>query len=361
MNTYICEDNEKYKKFLLSHPLCNFAQSSEWAKVKSDWTSKVIMAEDEAGNIRGAMNILIRKIPVLGYTVMLSSRAPVCDPHDEEALSALMACAKQLAKKHKSYVLMLEPDVDIRDKEFNGIVRNMGFHIKNASKNFEGINPRFVYRKDIKGKTEEELIQSFHQKWRYNIRLSEKKGVEVKIGTRSDIPKFHKIMLETGVRDNFVTRSVEYFEKMYDRMAPEHLRLYLAYYEGQLIAGTITILYGKKCWYLYGASSNEHRKVMASYLLQWEAMKWALESGCDVYDFRGVSGDMDESNPLYGIYRFKKGFNGELVELIGEIDYVFKPFVYFMVEKGFKLLRSMRSKIYMLKHKNEVHNENTNN
>jgi peptidoglycan pentaglycine glycine transferase (the first glycine) len=361
MKTYICEDIQKYKDFLLSHPKCNFAQSPEWAKVKSEWVSKIIMAEDDNGVVKGAMNILIRKIPFLNYTIMMSSRAPVCDSHDVETIKALMESAKQLAKKHKSYVLMLEPDVEREDRDFEQLVRNMGFKIKNESKNFEGINPRFVYRKDIKGMSEEELMQSFHQKWRYNIRLSEKKGVEIKIGTKNDIREFHKIMLETGVRDNFVTRSVEYFEKMHDSMAPEHLRLYLAYYNGKIIAGTITILYGKKCWYLYGASSNEYRNVMATYLLQWEAMKWALETGCDVYDFRGVSGDMDESNPLYGIYRFKKGFNGQLVELIGEIDYIFKPFVYFMVDKGFKTLRSIRSKLYMLKHKNEGQNENTGN
>ncbi|MCX8132044.1 MAG: peptidoglycan bridge formation glycyltransferase FemA/FemB family protein [Clostridia bacterium] len=350
MKTYICDDRQKYKDFLLSHSKCNFAQSPEWADVKSEWKSKIIMAEDDSGNITGAMNILIRKIPFFNYTIMMASRAPVCDPHDEKTIRALMECAKQLAKIHKSYVLMLEPDVEIEDREFGQLVRNMGFIVKNDSKNFEGINPRFVYRKDIKGMSEEELMQSFHQKWRYNIRLAERKGVEVRIGDKSNIPEFHKIMIETGLRDNFVTRSISYFEKMYDCMAPDHLRLYLAYYEGKIIAGTITIMYGKKCWYLYGASSNAYRNVMATYLLQWEAMKWALESGCDVYDFRGVSGDMDENNPLYGIYRFKKGFNGQLVELIGEIDYIFKPLIYLVVDKGFKALRAIRSKIYKLKH-----------
>lgn len=361
MKTYISENHKEYKDFLLSHPKGHFAQSVEWAKVKSDWKSKIIIAKDDTGNIKGAINVLIRKIPFINYTVMMASRAPVCDPHDAETIKALVDKAKELAREHRSYVLMMEPDVEAEDKEFENIVRKLGFKIKSTAKNFEGINPRFVYRLDIKNKTEEELIMSFHQKWRYNIRVAQKKGVEIKIGTKDDIPAFHKIMVETGLRDNFVTRSVEYFEKMYDCLAPEHLRLYLAYYNGKLIAGTITIMYGKKCWYLYGASSNEHRNVMPTYLLQWEAMRWALEKGCDLYDFRGVSGDLDEKNPLYGIYRFKKGFNGYLVELIGEIDYIFNPAVYFMVEKGFKLFRSIRSKIYMLKHKKEGRNESADN
>ncbi|WP_202849486.1 lipid II:glycine glycyltransferase FemX [Clostridium thermosuccinogenes] len=359
MKTYISDNIEEYKEFLLSHPKGHFMQSPEWAAVKSEWTSKIIIAKDDNGTIKGAMNILIRKIPFLNYTMMLSSRAPVCDPHDAETIRALVDKAKELARQHKSYVLMLEPDVEKEDREFERILTDLGFKIKSQTKNFEGINPRFVYRLDVKNKTEDELLMSFHQKWRYNIRLAQRKGVEIKIGTRDDIPEFHKIMVETGVRDNFVTRSVEYFQKMYDCMAPEHLRLYLAYYDGKIIAGTITIMYGKKCWYLYGASGNEHRNLMASYLLQWEAIKWSVEKGCDIYDFRGVSGDLDEKNPLYGIYRFKKGFNGYLVELIGEVDYIFNKPVYLLVEKGFKLFRKIRSKIYMLKHKKEGQNENT--
>lgn len=352
---------QKYKDFLLSHPKGHFIQSPEWSKVKAEWKNSVIMVEDDDGNIRGAMNILIRKVPFLNYTLMLASRAPVCDPHDEETFRALIDCARQLAKKHKSYALLLEPDVEREDKGFEELVTKMGFRLKSQSKNFEGINPRFVYRLDIAGKSEEELMQSFHQKTRYNIRLASRKGVEAKIGTREDLPQFYKIMVETGVRDNFVFRSLEYFERMYDCMAPDHLRLYLAVYEGRIIAGTLTIMYGKKCWYLYGASSNEHRNVMPAYLLQWEAIRWALESGCDVYDFRGVSGDMDENNPLYGIYRFKKGFNGQLVELVGELDYVFNPLVYNLADKGYKVMRSLRSKLYMLKHKKEVADEKADN
>jgi lipid II:glycine glycyltransferase (peptidoglycan interpeptide bridge formation enzyme) len=167
-------------------------------------------------------------------------------------------------------------------------------------------------------------------------------------------------MLETGIRDRFVIRSVEYFEKMYDCLGQENMRLYLAWYEGRLIAGTLAVQYGNKCWYLYGASSNEYRNVMPNYLLQWEMIKWAIERGCDIYDFRGVSGDLDESNPLYGLYKFKRGFNGTFTEFIGELDFVFNRFVYFVVEKGEKLFRELRRKLFNLKHSKEGHNEKIN-
>jgi len=156
-------------------------------------------------------------------------------------------------------------------------------------------------------------------------------------------------MVVTGTRDEFVVRTLEYFEKMYDCMAPDNLRLYLAKYDGKIVAGTLAILYGNKVWYLYGASSNEYRNVMPNYLLQLEMIKWALENKCDIYDFRGISGDIDESNPLYGLYRFKKGFNGKFTEFVGEMDYVFSPFMYFMVEHGEKIYRELRKKIYLLR------------
>jgi peptidoglycan pentaglycine glycine transferase (the first glycine) len=345
------EKQGKYKSFLLQHLKGHFMQSPEWALVKSNWKNEVIIIENSDGSIKGTMSVLIRKVPVFKYSIMYSPRGPVCDLHDFETLKALLNNAKLLAKKYKCYVLKIDTDTEADDIEFVQNMKTLGFKIKGASKNFEGIQPRFVFRLDIKDKIEDELMQLFHQKVRYNIRLSQKKGVTVEVGSRNDIPEFHKIMVETGVRDEFVIRNVEYFEKMYDCLGPEHLRLYLAYYEGKIVAGTIAVVYGNKCWYLYGASSNESRNVMPNYLLQWEMIKWALKSGCDIYDFRGVSGDLDESNPLYGLYKFKKGFGGKFTEFVGELNFVFNPFICLVLEKGEKIFRELRRKLFSLKHK----------
>jgi lipid II:glycine glycyltransferase (peptidoglycan interpeptide bridge formation enzyme) len=224
-------DVEKYKSYLVSHPRCNFAQSPEWAGVKSDWKNEIITVEDDCGVIKGAMSVLIRKVPFLGSALMYSSRGPVCDLHDADTLKALLEGAQQVAKKYRGYLLKLDTDVEIDDIEYIQIMKKLGFKIQEASRNFEGIQPRFVFRLDIAGKTEDEVMQTFHQKWRYNIRLAARKGVTVKIGEKKDIRRVHGIMLETGIRDNFVVRRPEYFEKMFDCMAPEHMRLYLAYYQ----------------------------------------------------------------------------------------------------------------------------------
>ena len=157
-------------------------------------------------------------------------------------------------------------------------------------------------------------------------------------------------MLTTGVRDGFVTRQPEYFADMLDNLG-QHCRLYMAFHEGKPIAGTLAIHYGDKVWYLYGASSNEHRNLMPNYLLQWRMIQWAVETGCRVYDFRGVSGDVSEDNPLYGLYRFKQGFGGEFTEFIGEMDYVVSPVVYHITEKASSVFKEVRRVLYLVKNR----------
>ena len=340
---------KEYEQFLQSNPKGHFAQTLQWAHLKDMWHNEVVLSLDKNGRIKGSMSLLIRKIPFFNSTIMYSPRGPVCDIYDKDTIKELIDGAKELAKKHKSYVLKIDPDVPVTDEKFKSIMKECGFKSK-SSKNFEGIQPNFVFRKNISGMSEQEAFDSFHSKHRYNVRLSIKKGCSVKIGKREDLKAFVDIMMETGVRDGFVPRSLEYFEKMYDELG-DMMRLYLVYYDNKVISGAISILYGNKVWYLYGASSNEFRNVMPNYLMQWEMIKWAIEEKCDIYDFRGVSGDLDESNPMYGLYRFKKGFNGDLVEFVGALDYVFKPFMYFIVEKGEKTYRELRRRLFLKKNK----------
>lgn len=341
---------KEYKEFLEKHERCNFQQSLEWAEIKkTNWKPEVILAEDEEKNIIGSLCVLIRKMPIFG-NIMYSSRGPVCDIHDISVMKQLTEGAKELAKKYKAIVLRIEPDIEKEDQVFRDIVTNLGYKIKDDAKDFKDeIQPRFVFRLDIKDKTEEEIMSGFHQKWRYNIRLAGRKGVEIKEGTKEDLKDFHKIMVETGNRDGFITRPLQYFEKMYDNMVPQgHMKLLMAYYEGQPISGVIPIFYGNKTWYLYGASSNQHRNLMPNYLLQWEMIKMSIERKDEIYDFRGVSGIVDENHPQYGLYRFKKGFGAKFTEFIGEIYIPYKPITYKFYkfsEKAFRTIRQIKRNI----------------
>ncbi len=349
MSELITEKNlDEYERFVQSSPKGNFAQSYLWGKQKPMWTWKALAVRGADGAIKGTLALLIRKVPGLHATLMYGCRGPVCDISDQETLHELLEGARVLAKEHHAYAVKLDPDVPSSNTTFRDFMLGQGFRLKEGGKNFEAIQPRYVFRLNVEGKTEEELMAGFHQKWRYNIRLASRKGVEVKICGKELVPEFSRLMLETGVRDGFVTRQPEYFAQMLDNLG-EHCRLYMAFHEGTSIAGTLAIHYGDKVWYLYGASSNEHRNLMPNYLLQWRMIQWAVETRCRIYDFRGVSGDLSEDNPLYGLYRFKQGFGGEFTEFVGEMDLVLNKPVYFAVEHGTNVLKEVRKKHYLKK------------
>ena len=343
---FVTDENSEseYTEFLETHERCNFQQSLEWAKVKISWKHEVILAEDNSGKIIGSLMVWIRKIPIFG-NIMYSARGPVCDIHNMEVLKQLSEGIQQLAKKYNAIVMRMEPDIVSSDETFRNIMIDLGYQIKDDAKNFrEEIQPRYVFRLNTKNKTEEELFKNLHSKTRYNVRLATKKGVVIKEGTRDDLKVFHKIMVTTGIRDGFITRPLSYFERMYDCLGEKHMKLLMAYYNDEPISGVIVIMYGNKTWYLYGASSNEHRNLMPNYLLQWEMVKIALANKSDIYDLRGVPGIADNSN---GLYRFKKGFGAEYTEFIGEVYMEFKPFryrLYKFSEKAYRNIRALKLK-----------------
>lgn len=335
----------EFEAFIENHPKGHFAQSSMWGKQKSAWIWRAVAVRGADGAIKGAMSALIRKVPVFGVTMMYICRGPVCDLDDRETFGQLLDGAKALAKEHKSYVIKIDPDVPKENTAFREMLESFGFKLMQEGKNFESIQPKFVFRLYLNGRTEEELMASFTQKTRYNIRLAARRGVEVRICGQEMVEEFTRIMVETGVRDNFVTRDATYFSNLLKNLG-EHARLYMAFHEGMPIAGTLAIWFGDKVWYLYGASSNAHRNLMPNYLLQWNMIQWAVEKGCRIYDFRGVSGDLSEDNPLYGLYKFKKGFNGDFTEFVGEMDLILNKTMYTVVKKA----TDLRKKLILLRY-----------
>ena len=314
------------------------------------WQWRAIACRGEDGRIKGTLSILIRKMPGFGRAMMYASRGPVCDIHDYATMDELFGAARELAKEYHAYVFKIDPDVSSKETEFADYMKRYGFQVKDGDAKFEAIQPKYVFRLYLNGRTEDELLASFHQKTRYNIRLAMRKGVQVRVCGKEMIPDFSRLMLETGVRDGFVTRQPEYFSNMLDNLG-EHCRLYMAFLGDKPIAGTLAIWYGDKVWYLSGASSNEDRNYMPNYLLQWEMIRWAVEKGCRVYDFRGVPGDVGEDHPLYGLVKFKRGFNGEYTEFVGEMDLVLDKFAYVCIEKATSIFKDLRKAVYMFKNK----------
>jgi lipid II:glycine glycyltransferase (peptidoglycan interpeptide bridge formation enzyme) len=188
---------------------------------------------------------------------------------------------------------------------------------------------------DLRG-SEDEILGRMKQKCRYNVRLAEKKGVTVRVW--DDLAGFHRMMVETGGRDGFGVHSLEYYRRAYDLFHPGGMAdLLVAEHEGQALAALMVFARGRRAWYLFGASTDRERNRMPTYLLQWQAMRWARARGCEEYDLWGVP---DEDDPvleagfetrgdgLWGVYRFKRGFGGRVVRAAQARDRVYNKLLY---------------------------------
>lgn len=182
-------------------------------------------------------------------------------------------------------------------------------------------------------KTEEELLAAMKAKWRYNIRLAEKKGVTVKAAGPECIDDFYSVFMETAARDRIAVHGKDYYKSLLELSSKgEHIKttLYIAEHEGEVLAGIITLFTDTEAVYLYGASSDKKRNLMPAYLLQWTAIQDAKRFGSKVYDFYGIPPTDDEHHPMHGLYRFKTGFGGNVVHRAGSIDMPVKPLTYAM-------------------------------
>jgi lipid II:glycine glycyltransferase (peptidoglycan interpeptide bridge formation enzyme) len=182
---------------------------------------------------------------------------------------------------------------------------------------------------------EDILLANMKEKWRYNIRLAGRKGVQVRLAeTVEDVHNWYKLVQTTSTRDHFGIHTLEYYLRAWQIFAPrKQARLFLAEYNGQLLAGIFVGLMAKQAIYLYGASSNEQRQLMPNYLLQWEAIRWAKQAGATTYDFWGIPETDDQDEAMMGVYRFKSGWGGRIVRFLGNYEYIYRPLAMHLVRK----------------------------
>ena len=243
--------------------------------------------------------------------------------------------------------IRFDPDVSFSTPEdrdlFNYGMKTVAYadRIK-LRKNSVDIQPPDSTLVDLTG-TEEEILERMHSKWRYNIRLSAKKGVEVKkytgksINLSEKIDKFYELTKETNARDGNSSHAKDYYLDLIKSSAQEIdagkdvplISLYIAEHEGEEIAAIMTLFSHDEAIYLYGASSNKKRNLMPNHLLQWNAMKDAKAYGSKYYDMYGMPPEgEDENHPMHGLYMFKANFGGRIIHRIGSWDMPLKPFTY---------------------------------
>lgn len=318
---------DSWKDYLQEHPQAHILQTPEWGRLKEEygWEVEWIQVGDLGAQV------LFQKLP-LGTSIGYIPRGPVLSA-DQNLGGSIWASwlegLDELAGKHNPIFIKLEPD--LWEEQIP--------ESKNPPEGFtlspQSIQPARTVVIDLTV-DEEEILGKMKSKTRYNIRLAARKDVVVEQTDRINL--FYEMLEKTSRRAEFGIHSRAYyrraFELLHNRQA---CALFVARYQEIPLASIMVFQRGDRAWYFYGASSPQHRDRMPTYRIQWEAMRWAKQQGCLTYDLWGVPDEdfevleeqfLDRSDGLWGVYRFKRGFGGELKRAAGPWDRVYRPLLY---------------------------------
>jgi peptidoglycan pentaglycine glycine transferase (the first glycine) len=311
------EDRQLWDEAVVRLPHAHVLQSYEWGAFKSrqGWRPIRLLFLSEAEPVAAA-SVLLRRVPWGPWGVMYVPKGPALDYGNVELLVAVLSELERLATERRAVFLKIDPDVPDEGTDVKRLLEARGWR---ASP--EQIQFRNTLLIDLR-QSEDELLSAMKSKWRYNIRLSERRGVEVFLGGIGGLPLFYEMYRTTSRRDGFVIRPLSYYADAWGTFIEEGLaQVFLARYETETLAGLIVFHFGDKAWYMYGASTDRHRNLMPNHLLQWEAMRWARDQGYAFYDMWGAPEVLDEKDPMWGVYRFKEGFGGHFTSYLGAYDF----------------------------------------
>jgi peptidoglycan pentaglycine glycine transferase (the first glycine) len=300
------EDPSSWNDFVSSVPHAHFQQSWEWGAFAPCLGGKAVrVAAVEGETVRGAMQIFVNPLSRTRRTQLYVPRGPALSTPAAEILGPLLDGARALGFEERALGLKIESNAPACHAEWEYNLR-----VLSLKPSYPPTQPRSSWLLDISADPDS-ILAGMKQKTRYNIRLGSKRGVEVREGSAADLEEFYALYRETAARDGFHIHPLPLYRNMFGLFWDSgRFCLLLARFHGKLIGAVTLLRFGATCWYLQGASSGEHRNLMATYVLQWEAIRWAREAGCTLYDFRAVPDILDEGQDMYGVYRFKEGFGG---------------------------------------------------
>jgi peptidoglycan pentaglycine glycine transferase (the first glycine) len=358
--------SQDWNQIVSKLPNPHFLQTYEWGQVKAKygWTPYYVAWTDDGGfhisqstdnwslnteHCIAACLILKKQILNSGFAARLSvfyaPKGPLMDWSNESLRTHVLNDLQSFAKKQGAIFLKIDPDIVLG----RGVPNSKENVTENSGQAARGELTRrgWIYSSDqIQFRntilvnllvSEEEMLTRMKPKTRYNIRLSEKKGVVVRVGTSGDIPMLYKMYAETSIRDGFVIRDENYYQTVWKLFMSNVERLtfnvpscipLIAEVENEPVAAIFLFMFAGRAYYVYGMSRNLHRETMPTYLLQWEAMKRAKANGCVTYDLWGAPEVFDESDSMWGVYRFKEGLGGEVVRTLGAYDFAPSKFWY---------------------------------
>lgn len=316
-------------------------QTWQWGefKQKYGWQASAHTWKDDNGFTQAAALILQRSVSLLGITfqVFYVPKGPTLDWQEAPLVERVLHDLEKYAQDRSAIFIKIDPDVALGSGipatedtvEFRG---GLAIQAKLENRGWQFSQDQIQFRNTVMidlALDDTTLLAAMKQKTRYNIRLAEKKGVTVRSGGLADLDMLTGMYAETAVRDGFVIRSTDYYQALWRSFLEAGVaEPLIAEVDGQAIAAIFIFHFHGIARYIHGMSREQHRELMPNYLLQWEAIKRSRQLGCHTYDMWGAPDVFDESDPLWGVYRFKEGFNGTVLRTLGAWDFTSRPLLY---------------------------------
>ena len=337
------KDAAQWNRMIETLPGAHALQTWQWAEVKSKfgWEPFPLVWRDQNDTVTAACLVLRRRISpdvfAMRLGVMYAPRGPLLDWSDTGLAEQVLKDLQTFAKKQGAIFIKIDPDLPlgwgvpgVESAESHPVGLGVKEMLESSGWVFsdEQIQFRNTVEVDLLP-DEEDLLMRMKSKTRYNIRLAEKRGVSVRPGSTADVDLLYGLYAHTAVRDDFLIRNKTYYQTVWQTFFDAGLaQPLIAEVEGQPVGGVIIFRFGGRAWYFYGMSLDEHREKMFNYALQWEAMRTAKVAGCHTYDLWGAPDEFNEDDPLWGVYRFKDGFGGQVVRTLGAFDFPVRPVLY---------------------------------
>jgi len=350
-----------WNKTLCSLPGSHLLQSSQWAEVKTrfGWQPFYLVWDRSDNNLelmvhfkdesKGknpiAAALVLERKAFRGLSVMYVPKGPILqDWSDDEIRQRVLSDLENFAKESGAVHLKMDPDIVIgrgvpgeedeepvpQGKFIEGELSARGWLFSSDQIQF-----RNTFLIDLR-QEEDQLLNRMKSKTRYNIRLASRKGITIRYGDDTDLDYLYKMYADTSLRGGFTIRGEEYYNYLWQTFMGEDLdseidaiaQPIIAEFDGKPVAAAVMFRFGGRAWYLHGMSLPEHSDKMATYLIQWEGMRWAKDNGCVTYDMWGAPDHFNSDDSMWGVYRFKRGFGGEVTRTIGAWDFPVKPILY---------------------------------
>jgi peptidoglycan pentaglycine glycine transferase (the first glycine) len=322
--------DDVWDEWVAGHLQGHILQTSRWARLKCafGWRGDRVIVRETSGldaPIAAGASVLYRRLP-WGQTLAYVPKGPLVDWTDGARTRAVLGEIRHACSRRRAALLKIEPDLP-ESPVLASALAGHGFR-----RSPQHVQPLSTIHIDLSS-GEEEVLARMKPKWRYNIRLAERKGVRVRQGSSADLPAIQKLLQETGERDAFAVHAPEYYALATQLFVPKEMAVWLiAEHAGAMLAAIAVFALGQTAWYMWGASGDGDRNLMPNHALQWAAMRWARARGCRTYDLWGIPDEVGAnpeayaeseswgSDGLWGVYRFKQGFGGQVVRYAGAWD-----------------------------------------